>query len=154
MHSNCSFAVGDVCMREQFTHVAGECGHMVTRNALGVDEPQQFSTRVVPWCTYTFPEVAHVGKYERDCDPNDVRTFTLQLNHFDRCITDDYDGEAGGRTGFVRIHTRLKTDEILGACSAWEHASDMHRRCALISIRLIFGTVSQAPRWLRRTLVN
>lgn len=57
-----SFAVGDVCLREQFTHVAGETGHMVTRNALNVDEPQRFSDRVIPWCTYTFPEIAHVGK--------------------------------------------------------------------------------------------
>eukprot|EP00750_Incisomonas_marina_P030929 INCI7680.7.p1 GENE.INCI7680.7~~INCI7680.7.p1 ORF type:complete len:422 (-),score=78.76 INCI7680.7:1780-3045(-) len=119
------FAVGDVCLREQFTHVAGETGHMVTRNALSVDDPQKFSDRVIPWCTYTFPEIAHVGKYERDCDPTDLRTFTLQLNHFDRCITDDVDGAAGGRLGFVRIHTRAKSDEILGATIVSQNAGEM-----------------------------
>ena len=110
-----SFSVGDACMAEQFTHVAGENGHMVVCNALDVGAPQKYSDRVVPWCTYTFPEIAHVGRYARDLDPEDLRTFTLQLNHFDRCITDDYDGQAGGRVGFVRIHVRKADDTILGS---------------------------------------
>ena len=83
-------------------------------------------------------------RYERDCDPTDLRTFTLQLNHFDRCITDDVDGAAGGRLGFVRIHTRAKSDEILGLCIhvvCREITEVRFRRVACSHLALRFATI-------------
>ena len=65
-------AVGDVCLKHQFTHMAGETGLMVCANAL-FDGDEKYSSRVVPWVTYTKPEVAHVGAYERDLEGDDFQ---------------------------------------------------------------------------------
>jgi len=112
------FAVGDVCLREKFTHMAGETGLMVCQNAL-FGGKETFSSRTIPWVTYTQPEIAHVGCYERDLEGSKFHTFTLKSDHFDRCITD------GCGPGFVRIHTRRDTDEILGATIVGDQAGEM-----------------------------
>lgn len=112
------YAVGDVCLRHKFTHMAGETGVMVCKNAL-FDGKENYMDRVIPWVTYTQPEVAHVGKYERDLEDGTYLTFTLPFHHNDRCIAE------GERTGFVRIHTRRDTDEILGATIVSDEAGEM-----------------------------
>ncbi|KAH8071730.1 dihydrolipoyl dehydrogenase [Aureococcus anophagefferens] len=104
------YAVGDVCTRYQFTHVAGTMAGMVVDNALFRGR-HAFSKLVVPWATYTEPEVAHVGLYERDVASQGLAcdTYTTALAHNDRAILE------GATEGFVKVHCRKGTDEILGA---------------------------------------
>lgn len=111
------FAAGDVCMKYKFTHAADAAARIVIQNALFMGR-KKLSALHIPWCTYTDPEIAHVGMYERD-DPGSVDTFTVHLSDVDRAVTD-------GRTdGFVRIHVKKGSDTILGATIVAEHAGEM-----------------------------
>jgi pyruvate/2-oxoglutarate dehydrogenase complex dihydrolipoamide dehydrogenase (E3) component len=76
---------------------------------------------VIPWCTYTDPEIAHVGYYEKEaCAAGfDVATITESLSHVDRAILD---GEA---EGFARVHYDKKTVRILGGTIVARHAGEM-----------------------------
>lgn len=114
------FAVGDVCSAFQFTHVAGTHAQMVVENALMGGE-KRASDMVVPWCTFTEPEVAHVGAYERDLAERgvEVDTYTAGLEHNDRAILE------GATEGFVRVHCRRGTEEILGATIVAPAAGEM-----------------------------
>ncbi len=61
------FAAGDVCMKHKFTHAADAAARIVIQNALfGFAGKKRLSALTVPWCTYTDPEIAHVGLSERD----------------------------------------------------------------------------------------
>ena len=114
------FAVGDVASRYQFTHVADFGARLAIRNALFFGR-DSFSGLLIPWATYTDPEIAHVGLYERDLQQRgiDYTTFTRQFAEVDRSIVD-------GRTqGFVKIHLKKGSDRILGATIVGEHAGDM-----------------------------
>jgi pyruvate/2-oxoglutarate dehydrogenase complex dihydrolipoamide dehydrogenase (E3) component len=76
---------------------------------------------VIPWCTYTDPEVAHVGYYEKDARGAgiDVATLTEQLSKVDRAILD---GEA---EGFARVHYDKTGGRILGGTLVARHAGEM-----------------------------
>ena len=109
------YAAGDVCSRFKFTHAADAMARIVVQNAMF---PHPFglgraSTRslVIPWCTYTEPEIAHVGLYEADARAEgiEVETFTQPLAEVDRAVLDGEDA------GFARVHVRKGTDRILGA---------------------------------------
>jgi pyruvate/2-oxoglutarate dehydrogenase complex dihydrolipoamide dehydrogenase (E3) component len=84
------FAAGDVCSSYKFTHAADALARIVIRNALFFGRVRA-SALVMPWCTYTDPEVAHVGAY-------DGATITIPLTEVDRAVVDE---EADG---FVRVH--------------------------------------------------
>src|SRR5262249_62265346 len=58
------YAAGDVCLPYKFTHTADAAARIVIQNALFLGR-KRFSASVIPWCTYTDPEIAHVGIYER-----------------------------------------------------------------------------------------
>jgi pyruvate/2-oxoglutarate dehydrogenase complex dihydrolipoamide dehydrogenase (E3) component len=75
----------------------------------------------IPWCTYTSPEIAHVGMYEKDAKEKGIAvdTLTVPLNEVDRAILD------GADQGFLRLHVKKGTDRILGATLVAEHAGDM-----------------------------
>jgi pyruvate/2-oxoglutarate dehydrogenase complex dihydrolipoamide dehydrogenase (E3) component len=79
------------------------------------------SRLIIPWCTYTSPEVAHVGIYPRKAAELGVQltTFTQPLSGVDRAILDGED------QGFVRVHCRKGSDQIVGATIVAEHAGDM-----------------------------
>ena len=57
------YAAGDICSPYRFTHVADAAARIVIRNALFMGR-QRASALTIPWCTYTDPEIAHVGLYE------------------------------------------------------------------------------------------
>mmetsp|Transcript_5263 Transcript_5263/g.4856 ORF Transcript_5263/g.4856 Transcript_5263/m.4856 type:complete len:157 (+) Transcript_5263:799-1269(+) len=59
------YAVGDCCCKYQFTHNSGQMGRLVIRNALFFGK-KEYSKILLPWCTYTEPEIAHVGKYSHE----------------------------------------------------------------------------------------
>jgi pyruvate/2-oxoglutarate dehydrogenase complex dihydrolipoamide dehydrogenase (E3) component len=113
------FAAGDICSRFQFTHAADAMARVAIQNALFLPTAKA-SALVIPWCTYTDPEVAHVGLSEEEAKQQGgrVRTFVESLDYVDRAVLD---GEADG---FVKVHAR--TDgRIAGATIVARHAGDM-----------------------------
>jgi pyruvate/2-oxoglutarate dehydrogenase complex dihydrolipoamide dehydrogenase (E3) component len=114
------YAVGDVASKYQFTHMADFGARLVIRNALFFGR-DKFSNLLIPWATYTDPEVAHVGLYEKDLHDRDLgfATFTREFSDVDRGIVD------GETEGFVKIHVKKGTDQILGATIVGSHAGDM-----------------------------
>jgi pyruvate/2-oxoglutarate dehydrogenase complex dihydrolipoamide dehydrogenase (E3) component len=114
------FAVGDVASRYQFTHMSDFMARLVIRNALFLGR-DRVSKLLVPWATYTDPEVAHVGLYEADLKERGIEyaTFTRHFDDVDRAILE------GETEGFVKVHVQKGTDKILGATIVGSHAGDM-----------------------------
>ncbi len=119
------FAAGDVCSRYKFTHAADAMAQIVIQNAL-FPHPlglgyATVDSLIMPWCTFTEPEVAHIGMYERDAKEKgiEVETYTYKLDEVDRAILDGED------EGFARVHIKKGTDTILGATIVASHAGDM-----------------------------
>src|SRR5438874_13221549 len=79
------FAAGDICSRFKFTHAADAMARIVIRNALFVGRARA-SALTIPWCTYTDPEIAHVGLSEEEAVQKGyrVQTFVQELSHVDR----------------------------------------------------------------------
>ena len=109
------YAAGDICSPYKFTHAADAMAQIVIQNALfphpfGLGRASTESL-VIPWCTYTEPEIAHVGMYEADARTKgiEVETFTQPLAEVDRAVLDGEDA------GFARVHIRKGTDRIVGA---------------------------------------
>ncbi len=114
------YAAGDVCLEHKFTHAAEASARIVVRNALFLGR-NRLSALTIPWCTYTDPEIAHVGLYVREAWEKSipVRTFTILMHDVDRAVTD------GEEEGFVKIHVREGSDKILGATVVARHAGEM-----------------------------
>ncbi|MEO7133031.1 MAG: mercuric reductase [Vicinamibacterales bacterium] len=93
------YASGDVCSKFKFTHAAGALSRLVLQNALFFGR-RRVSALVIPWVTYTDPEVAHVGVSEADVRGSHGRlsTITIQLSQLDRSVVDDE------TEGFVSLH--------------------------------------------------
>jgi pyruvate/2-oxoglutarate dehydrogenase complex dihydrolipoamide dehydrogenase (E3) component/uncharacterized membrane protein YdjX (TVP38/TMEM64 family) len=114
------YAAGDVASRFQFTHMADALARIVLTNALFLGR-KKASALIVPWCTYTSPEIAHVGMYEHDAAAHGIAvdTITIPLREVDRAVLDGED------EGFFRVHLKKGTDQILGATLVAAHAGDM-----------------------------
>jgi pyruvate/2-oxoglutarate dehydrogenase complex dihydrolipoamide dehydrogenase (E3) component len=114
------YAAGDVCLEHKFTHAAEASAHIAVRNALLLGR-KRLSALTIPWCTYTDPEIAHIGLYVREAREKaiPVRTLTILMHDVDRAVTD------GEEEGFVKIHVRDGTDRILGATVVARHAGEM-----------------------------
>ena len=114
------FAAGDVCLEHQYTDTAEASALIVFRNALCFGR-ERLSTLTIPWCTYTDPEIAHVGLYVKQAREQGipVKTFTVPMHEVDRSVAD------GEESGFVKIHVRDGSDEILGATVVARHAGEM-----------------------------
>jgi pyruvate/2-oxoglutarate dehydrogenase complex dihydrolipoamide dehydrogenase (E3) component len=120
------YAIGDVASGYQFTHVADAQARLAIANALFFGRGRA-SRLVIPWCTYTSPEVAHVGMRAEDARRGgiEVGTITVPLHDVDRAVLD------GSAEGFLRVHLRKGTDRILGATLVADHAGDMIGELAL-----------------------
>jgi pyruvate/2-oxoglutarate dehydrogenase complex dihydrolipoamide dehydrogenase (E3) component len=114
------YAAGDICLQYKFTHMADATARIVIQNALFMGR-KKLSILHIPWCTYTDPEIAHVGMYERDAQEKGIPldTFVRPMKDVDRAITD------GEEEGFVKVHVKRGTDKILGATIVARHAGDM-----------------------------
>jgi len=114
------YAAGDVCLNWKFTHAADFSARLVIQNALFLGR-KKASALTMPWCTYTDPEIAHVGLYERNARERgmEVDTYVREFKEVDRAVLD---GEA---EGFVKFHVRKGGDEILGATIVARHAGEM-----------------------------
>ena len=132
------FAAGDVCMSWKFTHAADFAARIVIQNSLFLGR-KKLSALTMPWCTYTDPEIAHVGLYERDAGARglEVDTFVKPLSEVDRAVTD------GEEEGFVKVHVKKGTDRILGATIVARHAGDMINELSLaIAAKIGLGTLA------------
>jgi pyruvate/2-oxoglutarate dehydrogenase complex dihydrolipoamide dehydrogenase (E3) component len=114
------FAAGDICLPYQFTHLADAAARLVIQNALFFGR-RKLSTLTIPWCTYTDPEVAHVGLNEAEAQRQgiEIKTFVKPLGEVDRAVID------GEEEGFVKIHVKKGSDKIVGATIVARHAGEM-----------------------------
>ncbi|MBB6240795.1 mercuric reductase [Rhodanobacter sp. MP1X3] len=126
------YAAGDVCLEDQYTDTAAASARIVVNNAF-MRGRMRLSELVIPWCTYTDPEIAHVGLYVREANLKGipVKTFTVPMHQIDRAVTDSEEG------GFVKIHIREGTDTILGATIVARHAGEMINEITLAMVAKI-----------------
>ena len=114
------FAAGDVCSRYQFTHAADALARLVLANALFMGR-QKASALTIPWCTYTDPQIAHVGLTAAQAEAAGlaVTTFVQPLQDVDRAVLD------GETEGFAKVHVKRGTGTIVGATIVARHAGEM-----------------------------
>ena len=113
------FASGDVCLGDKFTHAADAASRLVLRNALFAGR-RRVSDLLVPRCTFTDPEVAHVGLDPAAALRRGIALDSIEvaMREVDRAVLD---GEA---EGWLRVHLRRGTDRILGATMVGRHAGE------------------------------
>lgn len=118
------YGAGDICMNWKFTHAADAAARIVIKNTLfspfGLGK-SKLSGLIMPWVTYTDPEIAHVGMYERDAQAKgiDCNTIKIDFDDVDRALAD------GETEGFLKILHKRDSDEILGATIVARHAGEM-----------------------------
>ncbi len=132
------YAAGDVCSPSKFTHAADALARIVIRNALFLGRAR-VSALVIPWCTYTDPEVARVGLNEQEARQQGVvvQTFVQELRHVDRAVLD------GAPEGMVKLLVRKGTGRLVGATVVAPHAGEMIGELTLaLAGRLGLGTLA------------
>ena len=114
------YAAGDVCTPHKFTHAAEAMARLALQNALFFGR-KRVSSLVMPWATYTDPEVAHVGMGAADAARAGDRVVTLQVSlaDVDRAVLD------GATEGFARAHVDARTGRLLGATVVARRAGDL-----------------------------
>jgi pyruvate/2-oxoglutarate dehydrogenase complex dihydrolipoamide dehydrogenase (E3) component len=140
------FAAGDVVGRHAFTHAADAHARTVVRNILLPRFPAKLDESVLPWCTYTDPEVARVGLSETEARAQGV-PYDLWREDFqdvDRAVVESED------TGFAKVLTEKGKDRILGAAIVSEHAGDLLPELVLamkagLGLGRVSGTVHSYP---------
>lgn len=139
------YACGDICSPFQFTHAADFLARIVIQNALFRGRAKA-SDLIIPWATYTSPELAHVGLSAPDAKTRGIEldTYTQELSKVDRAILD------GETAGFVRVHVRKGTDEIVGATIVAAHAGDLIGELTLamkgkLGLKTVGGTIHPYP---------
>ena len=110
------FAAGDVASPWKFTHAADATARLVLQNAFFFGR-RRVTDLVIPWCTYTSPEVAHVGATYVEVAAEQQQTITVPLADVDRAVLDS------ATDGFVRIHHQR--GRVRGATIVAPHAGDL-----------------------------
>jgi pyruvate/2-oxoglutarate dehydrogenase complex dihydrolipoamide dehydrogenase (E3) component len=131
------YAAGDICMSRKFTHAADAAAKIVVQNALFL-RTKKLSSLVMPWCTYTDPEIAHVGLHESEARARGIETHTYRvpLSDVNRAVAD------GDEEGFVKVHVRKGSDRIVGATIVASHAGEMISEITLAIVgKLGLGTI-------------
>ncbi len=141
------FCAGDVAGPYQFTHTAAHHAWYAAVNALFGDVKKfRVDYRVIPWCTFTDPEVARVGLNEADARaqgiPYEVTRF--ELEELDRAIAEEE------THGWVKVLTVPGKDKILGATIVGTHAGDLIAEYILamkhgLGLNKILGTIHPYP---------
>lgn len=112
------YAAGDVCSSYQFTHAADFMARAVIRNALFHGRIRQ-SKLIIPRCTYTSPEIAHVGLTSAEASLQGSNTFTQPFSGIDRAILEKQ------TNGMACVHVKKGSDHILGATIVAANAGDI-----------------------------
>lgn len=141
------YAAGDVAGPYQFTHVAAHQAWYAAVNAL-FDPFKKFKAddRVIPWATFTEPEVARVGLNEQEAQEQKIahEVTVYRIDDLDRAIAE---GEAHG---FVKVLTPPGKDRILGVTIVGAHAGELIAEYVLamkhgIGLNKILGTIHIYP---------
>jgi pyruvate/2-oxoglutarate dehydrogenase complex dihydrolipoamide dehydrogenase (E3) component len=113
------YACGDVASSFKFTHVADAQARMVVQNALFFGR-KKASSLIIPWVTYTDPEIAHVGLYRHEAEKKGiaVQSFRLDFREVDRSLLEEAEG-------FTEVLVQKGSGRILGATMVHTHAGDM-----------------------------
>ncbi len=118
---------------------------IVIQNALFIGRAKA-SALTIPWCTYTSPEIAHVGLSEHEANEQNIAidTLTQEFSEVDRAILE------GETDGFVKVHTKKGSDRILGATIVARNAGDMISQITLamkhrIGLKKIASTIHPYP---------
>ncbi len=133
------YAAGDVCSRYKFTHAADAMARIALENALFFPR-RRVSDVVFPWCTYTDPEVAHVGMTPAEAQAvgDAVAVFRMPLEHVDRAVLD------GEPDGFAKLYVEKRSGRVLGATLVARHAGEMiGEMCLAVASRQRAGKLSQ-----------
>ncbi len=112
------FAAGDVATKYKFTHSADFMARIVIGNALFWGR-SSVDNLIIPWATYTSPEIGHVGIHPDQAKREAIDTYTQPMSGVDRAILE------GETEGFVRVHTAAGSDRILGATVVATNAGDL-----------------------------
>lgn len=140
-------ACGDVAGPYQFTHTAAHQAWFAAVNSLfGRFKKFKVDYRVIPWCTFTTPEVARVGINEQEAAEKGISFEVTRygIDELDRAIADGVD------IGFVKVLTAPGTDRILGVTIVGEHAGDLIAEYVLamkhkLGLNKILGTIHIYP---------
>ena len=135
------YAAGDITNSLKFTHTADFTARIVVRNIL---MPFQFLRQrvdwsVVPWCTYTDPEVAHVGLSEEEARRKNIGydLFVVPLEDVDRAVVESEE------LGFAKILAAKGSDKILGGTIVATHAGDLlHEFVLAMKASIGLGTIA------------
>jgi pyruvate/2-oxoglutarate dehydrogenase complex dihydrolipoamide dehydrogenase (E3) component/uncharacterized membrane protein YdjX (TVP38/TMEM64 family) len=143
------YAAGDVAGPYQFTHTAAHQAWFAAVNTLfGSLKRFKVDYSVIPWATFTSPEVARVGLSEDEAKAQGIAYEVVKygLDDLDRAIADE------AAHGFVKVLTVPGKDKILGATIVGEHAGDLLAEYVLamkygLGINKILGTIHTYPTW-------
>ncbi len=141
------FAAGDVAGPYQFTHFASHQAWYAAVNALfGGFKTFRADYAVIPWTTFTDPEVAHVGHTEATARAANIafEIVRYDLGHLDRAVAE------GANTGFVKLLVPPGKDKILGATIVAAHAGELLAEFVLamkhgLGLNKILGTIHAYP---------
>ncbi len=141
------FAVGDVAGPYQFTHTASHMAWYAAVNALfGTFKSFKVDYSVIPWATFTDPEVARVGLSEDEAKAQKIayEVTRFGLDDLDRAIADSEDH------GWVKVLTKPGSDKLLGATIVGSHAGDLLAEYVLamkhgLGLNKILGTIHTYP---------
>lgn len=103
------YAAGDICLPHKFTHLADATARIAIQNALFAGR-KKWTSLVIPWCTYTDPEIAHVGRTSE-------QVIVQRMENVDRAILDD------ATEGLLKVY--LEKDRIVGATLVAPHAGEI-----------------------------
>jgi len=143
------YACGDVAGPYQFTHTAGHQGWYAAVNALfGGVRRFKVDYSVIPWVTFTDPEVARVGLSETEAQAQGIahEVTRYELKDLDRAIVDE------AAAGYVKVLTVPGRDRILGVCIVGAHAGELLAEFVLamrhrIGLNRILATIHAYPTW-------
>ena len=137
------YGAGDVASPWRFTHAADATARMAVQNALFFGR-KRVSALTVPWCTYTIPEVAHVGVDAAQASASGIASLTVPFSELDRAVLDD------AREGFLRVYHR--GGRLCGATAVGAHAGDLIALLALamdagVELNRLSSFVAPYPTW-------
>ncbi|UJP05316.1 MAG: FAD-dependent oxidoreductase [Nitrosomonas sp.] len=143
------YVCGDAAGPYQFTHIAAHQAWYASVNALfGTVKRFKVDYSVIPWTTFTDPEVARVGLSEMEAQARRIayEVTRFDLAGLDRAITDE------AAYGFVKVLTVPGSDRILGVCIVSNRAGDLLAEFVLamkhgLGLNKILNTIHTYPTW-------
>ena len=146
------WAAGDITSRYQFTHIASDQGKLVAHNVFA-QKPQAFDDRVVPWVTFTDPELARVGLSEADLQEAKIeyRVGRVDFSKLDRAIANDQ--TFGSVKLLAAADGKILGGHILGANAGELIAPVVYAMRFGLTVKMLaeamlpYPTMAEAVRW-------